>query len=124
MIGKWEPRIAFIVVSNLCRLANAGLTRYCCLVLANTLISSCIVVIATTGQMGVFPGHVATIAEGFFLSLRGMKLPSISFAFDTPDSVTDIVAVGHIDPSLVQKALAYFTQKRLKPRMLLMFIVH
>ncbi|RRT52481.1 hypothetical protein B296_00013569, partial [Ensete ventricosum] len=74
-------------------------------------------------QMGVLPGHVATIAElkpGLLSVHEGSEVTkyfvSSGFAFVHANSITDIVAVeavpvDHIDPSLVQKGLADFTQK-------------
>ncbi|KAJ8512193.1 hypothetical protein OPV22_002627 [Ensete ventricosum] len=82
-----------------------------------------VIVPATTGQMGVLPGHVATIAElkpGLLYVHEGSEVTkyfvSSGFAFVHANSITDIVAVeavpvDHIDPSLVQKGLADFTQK-------------
>ncbi|EEF33620.1 ATP synthase subunit delta', mitochondrial [Ricinus communis] len=78
---------------------------------------------ATTGQMGVLPGHVPTIAElkpGILSVHEGNDVTkyflSSGFAFIHANSVADIIAVeavpvDHIDPSLVQKGLAEFTQK-------------
>ncbi|RRT70479.1 hypothetical protein B296_00021025 [Ensete ventricosum] len=82
-----------------------------------------VIVPATTGQMGVLPGHVSTIAElkpGVLSVHEGNEVTkyfvSSGFAFVHANSVTDIVAVeavpvDRIDPSLVQKGLADFTQK-------------
>ncbi|KAJ8506314.1 hypothetical protein OPV22_007200 [Ensete ventricosum] len=82
-----------------------------------------VIVPATTGQMGVLPGHVSTIAElkpGVLSVHEGNEVikyfVSSGFAFVHANSVTDIVAVeavpvDRIDPSLVQKGLADFTQK-------------
>ncbi|XP_068654727.1 ATP synthase subunit delta', mitochondrial-like [Aristolochia californica] len=82
-----------------------------------------VIVPAMTGQMGVLPGHVPTIAElkpGVLLVLDGSETTkyfvSSGFAFIHANSVTDIVAVeavplDHFDQSLVQKGLADFTQK-------------
>ncbi|KAG6500009.1 ATP synthase subunit delta', mitochondrial-like [Zingiber officinale] len=82
-----------------------------------------VIVPATTGQMGVLPGHVATIAElkpGVLSVHEGNDVTkyfvSSGFAFIHPNSVTDIIAVeaaplDNIDPTLVQKGLADFTQK-------------
>lgn len=82
-----------------------------------------VIVPATTGQMGVLPGHVATIAElkpGVLSVHDGSEVAkyfvSSGFAFVHANSVTDIVAVeavpvGQIDPALVQKGLAEFNQK-------------
>ncbi|KAL0905037.1 hypothetical protein M5K25_027209 [Dendrobium thyrsiflorum] len=78
---------------------------------------------ATTGQMGVLPGHVATIAElkpGVLSVHEGNEVTkyfvSSGFAFIHANSYADIVAVeavslDRIDLSLVQKGLADFTQK-------------
>ncbi|KAK9942444.1 hypothetical protein M0R45_008111 [Rubus argutus] len=78
---------------------------------------------ATTGQMGVLPGHVATIAElkpGVLSVHEGSDVIkyflSSGFAFIHANSVADIIAVeavpiDQIDTSLVQKGLAEFTQK-------------
>ncbi|GAB4832164.1 hypothetical protein Ancab_006181 [Ancistrocladus abbreviatus] len=82
-----------------------------------------VIIPATTGQMGVLPGHVATIAElkpGVMSVHEGNDVTkyfiSSGFAFIHPNSFADIVAVeaipiDHIDPALVQKGLAEFTQK-------------
>ncbi|RWR80579.1 ATP synthase subunit delta', mitochondrial-like protein [Cinnamomum micranthum f. kanehirae] len=82
-----------------------------------------VIIPATTGQMGVLPGHVATIAElkpGILSVHEGNEVTkyfiSSGFAFIHANSFADIVAVeavpvDHIDPSLVQKGLAEFTQK-------------
>ncbi|CAI9767586.1 unnamed protein product [Fraxinus pennsylvanica] len=82
-----------------------------------------VIVPATTGQMGVLPGHVATIAElkpGVLSVHEGNEVKkyflSSGFAFIHANSVADIMAVeatplDQIDPSLVQKGLAEFTQK-------------
>lgn len=82
-----------------------------------------VIIPATTGQMGVLPGHVATIAElkpGVLSVHEGSEVTkyfvSSGFAFIHANSFADIVAVeavpvDQIDPSLVQKGLAEFTQK-------------
>ncbi|KAB2632326.1 ATP synthase subunit delta' [Pyrus ussuriensis x Pyrus communis] len=82
-----------------------------------------VMVPATTGQMGVLPGHVPTIAElkpGVLSVHEGSDVTkyfvSSGFAFIHANSVADIVAVeavpiDQIDASLVQKGLAEFTQK-------------
>ncbi|KAK4745248.1 hypothetical protein SAY87_011560 [Trapa incisa] len=82
-----------------------------------------VIIPATTGQMGVLPGHVPTIAElkpGILSVHEGNDVTkyflSSGFAFVHANSVADIVAVeavpvDRIDPSLVQKGLAEFTQK-------------
>ncbi|KAJ6845600.1 ATP synthase subunit delta', mitochondrial-like [Iris pallida] len=82
-----------------------------------------VIVPATTGQMGVLPGHVATIAElkpGVLSVHEGSDVTkyfvSSGFAFIHANSFADIVAVeavpiDQIDVSLVQKGLADFTQK-------------
>ncbi|CAI9091939.1 OLC1v1027060C1 [Oldenlandia corymbosa var. corymbosa] len=78
---------------------------------------------ATTGQMGVLPGHVPTIAElkPGVLSVHSSNdvkkyFVSGGFAFIHANSVADIIAVEAVpidqfDQSLVQKGLAEFTQK-------------
>ncbi|KAK4269847.1 hypothetical protein QN277_022953 [Acacia crassicarpa] len=82
-----------------------------------------VIIPATTGQMGVLPGHVATIAElkPGILSVHSENevtkyFVSSGFAFIHANSVADIVAVeavpvDQIDSSLVQKGLQEFTQK-------------
>ncbi|XP_072957543.1 ATP synthase subunit delta', mitochondrial [Typha angustifolia] len=82
-----------------------------------------VIIPATTGQMGVLPGHVATIAElkpGLLSVHEGSEVTkyfvSSGFAFIHANSIADIVAVeavpvDRIDPSSVQKGLADFTQK-------------
>lgn len=73
--------------------------------------------------MGVLPGHVSTIAElkhGILSVHEGSEVTkyfvSSGFAFIHANSFADIVAVeavpvDRIDPGLVQKGLAEFTQK-------------
>ncbi|CAN6458315.1 unnamed protein product [Victoria cruziana] len=79
-----------------------------------------VIIPATTGQMGVLPGHVATITElkpGVLSVHEGSDVMkyfiSSGFAFIHANSFADIVAVDAvpIDPSLVQKGLADFQQK-------------
>ncbi|XP_021297944.1 ATP synthase subunit delta', mitochondrial [Herrania umbratica] len=82
-----------------------------------------VIVPATTGQMGVLPGHVPTIAElkpGILSVHEGNDVTkyflSSGFAFIHANSVADIIAVeavplDRIDPALVQKGLAEFTQR-------------
>ncbi|XP_030963239.1 ATP synthase subunit delta', mitochondrial-like [Quercus robur] len=82
-----------------------------------------IIIPATTGHMGVLPGHVATIAElkpGVMSVHEGNDTTkyfvSSGFAFIHANSFADVIAVeavplDHIDQSLVQKGLAEFTQK-------------
>ncbi|XP_027336333.1 ATP synthase subunit delta', mitochondrial isoform X2 [Abrus precatorius] len=82
-----------------------------------------VIVPATTGQMGVLPGHVATIAElkpGVLSVHDGNDVSkyfvSSGFAFIHANSVADIIAVeavpvDQIDANLVQKGLQDFTQK-------------
>ncbi|XP_050223545.1 ATP synthase subunit delta', mitochondrial [Mercurialis annua] len=82
-----------------------------------------VIIPATTGQMGVLPGHVPTIAElkpGILTVHEGNDVTkyflSSGFAFVHSNSVADIIAVeavpiDHIDSSLVQKGLAEFNQK-------------
>ncbi|XP_057495890.1 ATP synthase subunit delta', mitochondrial-like [Actinidia eriantha] len=82
-----------------------------------------VIIPATTGQMGVLPGHVATIAElkpGVMSVHEGNDVTkyfvSSGFAFIHANSYADVIAVeavpiNQIDPSQVQKGLADFTQK-------------
>ncbi|KAH7525312.1 hypothetical protein FEM48_Zijuj06G0211500 [Ziziphus jujuba var. spinosa] len=82
-----------------------------------------VIIPATTGHMGVLPGHVATIAElkpGVLSVHEGNDTTkyfiSSGFAFIHANSYADIIAVeavplDQIDASLVQKGLAEFTQK-------------
>lgn len=82
-----------------------------------------VIVPATTGQLGVLPGHVPTIAElkpGLMSVHDGNDVKkyfvSSGFAFIHANSYADIIAVeavpiDQIDASLVQKGLAEFTQK-------------
>ncbi|XWS32469.1 hypothetical protein CRYUN_Cryun23aG0161400 [Craigia yunnanensis] len=82
-----------------------------------------VIVPATTGQMGVLPGHVATISElkpGVLSVHEGSEVTkyfiSSGFVFIHANSFADIIAVeavplDRIDASLVQKGLAEFSQK-------------
>lgn len=82
-----------------------------------------VIVPATTGQMGILPGHVPTIAElkpGVMSVHEGSDVKkyfvSSGFAFIHANSYADIIAVeavpvDRIDANLVQKGLAEFTQK-------------
>jgi len=82
-----------------------------------------IIVPATTGQMGVLPGHVPTIAElkpGVMSVHEGNDVTkyfiSSGFAFIHANSYADVIAVeavpiDQIDPAAVQKGLAEFAQK-------------
>ncbi|KAM6586058.1 hypothetical protein CsatB_013060 [Cannabis sativa] len=82
-----------------------------------------VIIPATTGQMGVLPGHVSTIAElkpGLLSVHEGNDVTkyfvSSGFAFIHANSYADIIAVeavplDKIDLSLVQKGLAEFNQK-------------
>ncbi|KAL8161014.1 hypothetical protein V2J09_012503 [Rumex salicifolius] len=82
-----------------------------------------VIIPATTGHMGVLPGHVPTIAElkpGILSVHEGNDVTkyfiSSGFVFVHPNSYADIVAVeavpvDQIDPAQVQKGLAEFTQK-------------
>ncbi|KAL1533053.1 ATP synthase subunit delta', mitochondrial-like [Salvia divinorum] len=60
-----------------------------------------VIVPATTGQMGVLPGHVATIAE--------LKPGILSVHEDI--IAIEATPIDRLDPSLVQKGLADFQQK-------------
>lgn len=82
-----------------------------------------VIIPATTGLMGVLPGHVSTIAElkpGVLSVHEGNDVikyfVSSGFAFIHANSFTDIIAVeavplDKIDANQVQKGLAEFTQK-------------
>ncbi|KAJ8552875.1 hypothetical protein K7X08_020268 [Anisodus acutangulus] len=82
-----------------------------------------VIIPATTRQMGVLPGHVATIAElkpGVLSVHEGNDVTkyivSGGFTFVHANSFADIVAIeavplDQIDPNLVQKGLTEFTQK-------------
>lgn len=82
-----------------------------------------VIVPATTGQMGILPGHVPTIAElkpGLLSVHEGSDITkyfiSSGFAFIHANSYADILAVeaiplDRIDPAQVQKGLSEFTQK-------------
>ncbi|CAL5195326.1 unnamed protein product [Lathyrus oleraceus] len=82
-----------------------------------------VIIPATTGEMGVLPGHVATIAElkpGVLTVQEGTDTTkyfvSSGFAFIHANSVADIIAVeavpvNQLDADLVQKGLQEFTQK-------------
>lgn len=82
-----------------------------------------VIIPANTGQMGVLPGHVATVAElkpGIMSVHEGNDVTkyflSGGFAFIHANSIADIIAVeavplDRIDANLVQKGLTEFTQK-------------
>ncbi|KAK0582747.1 hypothetical protein LWI29_029065 [Acer saccharum] len=82
-----------------------------------------VIIPATTGNMGVLPGHVATIAElkpGVMSVHEGNEVTkyfiSSGFAYIHANSYADVIAVeavplDQIDASLVQQGLAEFTQK-------------
>ncbi|XP_024993154.1 ATP synthase subunit delta', mitochondrial-like [Cynara cardunculus var. scolymus] len=82
-----------------------------------------VIVPATTGQMGILPGHVPTIAElkpGLLSVHEGNEVKkyfiSSGFAFVHPNSYADILAVeavplDKVDPAEVQAGLNKFTQK-------------
>ncbi|CAH9097207.1 unnamed protein product [Cuscuta epithymum] len=82
-----------------------------------------VIVSTTTGELGILPGHVATIAElkpGVMSVHEGndvMKyFVSGGFAFVHSNSVTDIMAleavpIEKIDPDIVEKGLAELKQK-------------
>ncbi|THG15336.1 hypothetical protein TEA_005313 [Camellia sinensis var. sinensis] len=98
--------------------STAGAAGFCVLLKVDMVI-----IPASTGQMGVLPGHVATITElkpGILSVHEGNEVTkyfvSSGFAFIHANSYADIIAVeavpiDQIDPSLVQKGLAEFTQK-------------
>lgn len=104
--------------SILCIVVNSLLRKFSCVIQVDM-----VMIPATTGQMGVLPGHVATIAElkpGVLSVHDGSDVKkyfiSSGFAFIHANSVADIIAVEavpieQIDASLVQKGLADFTQK-------------
>ncbi|GAA0158356.1 ATP synthase [Lithospermum erythrorhizon] len=82
-----------------------------------------VIVPATTGQMGILPGHVATIAElkpGLMTVHEGNDIKkyfvSSGFAFVHANSIADIIAIEavpieQVDQAAVQKSLAEVTQK-------------
>ncbi|KAL3516799.1 hypothetical protein ACH5RR_023701 [Cinchona calisaya] len=82
-----------------------------------------VIIPATTGQMGILPGHVSTIAElkPGLLSVHeenGVKKYFVSggFAYIHANSFADIIAVeavpiDQLDSASAQKGLAEFTQK-------------
>nr|GMC98399.1 putative transcription factor WD40-like family [Ipomoea batatas] len=82
-----------------------------------------VIIPANTGQMGVLPGHVASVAElkpGVMSVHEGNDVTkyflSGGFAFIHANSIADIIAVeavplDQIDANLVQKGLTEFTQK-------------
>ncbi|XP_074280049.1 ATP synthase subunit delta', mitochondrial-like [Silene latifolia] len=82
-----------------------------------------ITVPATTGQMSILPGHMASMTElnpGVLSLHEGNETTkyfiSGGFALTHPNSVTDLIAeesvpIERIDPDLVQKGLADFSQK-------------
>ncbi|GAA0153128.1 ATP synthase [Lithospermum erythrorhizon] len=82
-----------------------------------------VIVPATTGQMGILPGHVATIAElkpGLMTVHEGNDIKkyfvSSGFAFVHANSIADIIAIEavpieQVDQAVVQKSLAEVTQK-------------
>ncbi|KAL1060509.1 hypothetical protein V6Z11_1Z093200 [Gossypium hirsutum] len=70
------------------------------------------VIPATTGQMGVLPGHVATIAElkpGVLSVHEGSETTKYFVSSDI--IAVEAVPLDQIDANLVQKGLADFTQK-------------
>lgn len=82
-----------------------------------------VIVPATSGQMGVLPGHVPTIAElkpGLMSVHEGAEVKqyfvSSGFAFVHANSVTDIVCIeavplDRLDPDEVRKGVQEYTQK-------------
>ncbi|KAH9611799.1 hypothetical protein KSS87_010622 [Heliosperma pusillum] len=82
-----------------------------------------ITVPAATGQMSILPGHMATMTElnpGLLSLHEGNETTkyfiSGGFALTHPNSVTDVIVeeavpIERIDPDLVQKGLADFSQR-------------
>ncbi|KAL2478047.1 ATP synthase subunit delta' [Forsythia ovata] len=82
-----------------------------------------VIVPATTGQMGILPGHTASISElkpGVLSIHDGNDVKkyfvSSGFAFIHSNSVADIMAaeavpIEQVDPASVQKQFTEFTQK-------------
>jgi F-type H+-transporting ATPase subunit delta len=82
-----------------------------------------VIVPATSGQMGVLPGHVPTIAElkpGVMSVHEGSDVKqyfvSSGFAFVHANSVADIVAIeavplDRLDPEEVRKGVQEYAQK-------------
>ncbi|KAL2460976.1 ATP synthase subunit delta' [Abeliophyllum distichum] len=82
-----------------------------------------VIVPATTGQMGILPGHMASISElkpGVLSIHDGNDVKkyfvSSGFAFIHSNSVVDIMAaeavpIEQVDPASVQKQFTEFTQK-------------
>ncbi|VFQ81104.1 unnamed protein product [Cuscuta campestris] len=82
-----------------------------------------VIIPASTGQMGILPGHVPTVAElkpGVMSVHEGNDVTKYfvagGFAFVHVNSFADIVAIeavplDQIDPAQVQKGLAEYTQK-------------
>ncbi|KMS99880.1 hypothetical protein BVRB_1g017300 [Beta vulgaris subsp. vulgaris] len=78
---------------------------------------------ATTGEMGIRPGHTAIMTElkpGILSLLEGNETTkyfvSGGFAFIHPNSVADIITleavpIDRIDPNMVQKGIAELSQK-------------
>nr|XP_016487361.1 PREDICTED: ATP synthase subunit delta', mitochondrial-like [Nicotiana tabacum] len=103
--------------------SSAKLLVQACLFFLFILQVDMVIIPATTGQMGVLPGHVATIAElkpGLLSVHEGNDVTkyfvSGGFAFVHANSFADIIAIeavplDQIDPNLVQKGLTEFTQK-------------
>lgn len=82
-----------------------------------------IIVPAATGQMGILPGHVASISElkpGLVSIHEGDEVTSYfissGFAFVHSSSVADIIVIEavpieQVDPASVRERLVEFTQK-------------
>ncbi|XP_058103503.1 ATP synthase subunit delta', mitochondrial-like [Magnolia sinica] len=92
-------------------------------VAAEATLVDMVIILVIIGQMGVFLGHVTTIAKlnpSIMLVHESSEVTkyfiSSGFAFIHANSVADAVAikavpVDYIDPHLIQKGFAEFTQK-------------
>ncbi|KAL7120879.1 hypothetical protein ACP275_02G149300 [Erythranthe tilingii] len=78
---------------------------------------------STTGQMGILPGHLASISElkpGLVSVHEGSEVTnyfiSTGFAFVHSNSIADVIAVEavpieHVDPVSVQNGILEYTRK-------------